>query len=70
MTIGSNGLAGALSIEQILDSFAIRIDGPAAWAHAITLDWDVTDAGQRHRSVLSHGAFVHWADPDPRADPD
>ncbi|MCM3924259.1 MBL fold metallo-hydrolase [Frankia sp. AiPs1] len=64
LTVGSTGLADALSVEQILDSFAIRIDGPAAWPHAFTLDWDVTDAGQRHRSVLSHGAFVHWPHPD------
>ncbi|WP_261575434.1 alkyl/aryl-sulfatase [Frankia gtarii] len=67
VTVGSTGLADALSVEQILDSFAIRIDGPAAWPHAFTLDWDVTDAGQRHRSVLSHGAFVHWPHPDARA---
>lgn len=69
LPISSGDLAGVLSVEQLLDSLAIRVDGPAAWPHAITLDWDVTDAGQRHRSVLSHGAFVHWADPDPHAGP-
>ena len=53
------GMAAGLSNEQIFDSLAIRIDGPNAWDTALTLDWDFTDSGDRHRMVLSNGALTH-----------
>ncbi|MCK9874540.1 MBL fold metallo-hydrolase [Frankia sp. Ag45/Mut15] len=61
--VDTTALAGALTIEQILDSFAIRINGPRAWGQAFTLDWAITDQKEIHRSLLSHGALTHWSDP-------
>lgn len=53
------GMALALTVEQILDSLAMRIDGPAAHRLSATIDWDVTDVGEYHRSVLSNGFLAH-----------
>jgi alkyl sulfatase BDS1-like metallo-beta-lactamase superfamily hydrolase len=63
--MSSAGMAGALTIEQVFDSIAIRVNGPRAWPEALTIDWDFTDAKQAHRMVLSNGALTHWPDPGP-----
>ncbi|MEV4802842.1 alkyl sulfatase dimerization domain-containing protein [Nonomuraea sp. NPDC049421] len=53
----------ALSVEQIFDSIAIRVDGPRAWHERLTIDWHLTDLGRRYRTSLSNGAFVQQRDP-------
>ena len=65
--VNSAGMAGALTIEQLFDSIAIRVDGPKAWSQEFTIDWEFTDDRRRYRMVLSNGALVHW--PDPAAAP-
>ncbi|AKH80894.1 alkyl sulfatase [Streptomyces sp. CNQ-509] len=57
--IAASSLMAALSVEQLLDSVAIVVDGPRAWDLHLTLDWHVTDLGEHHRATLSHGAFTH-----------
>ncbi|GEM_PF-2170853 len=59
------GMAGALTIEQLFDAMAIRVNGPRAWAEALTIDWDFTDARQSYRMTLSNGALIHWPGPAP-----
>lgn len=54
---GSPDLLAALSIEQALDSLAIRVDGPQAWGVRIAVDWVVD--GVRHAARLTHGVLVH-----------
>ncbi len=49
----------ALTIEQLVDTLAIRINGPRAWDERLVLDLDVTDLGERHRLTLSNGALTH-----------
>ncbi|MFJ8660571.1 alkyl/aryl-sulfatase [Streptomyces sp. NPDC093795] len=49
----------ALTTEQLLDSVAIRIDGPRAWAEDLTVDVVLTDEGRRHRLTLRNGALTH-----------
>ncbi|GAB2938104.1 alkyl/aryl-sulfatase [Nonomuraea fastidiosa] len=56
----------ALTLEQIFDSIAIRVDGPRAWNERLTIDWHLTDLGLRHRTTLSNGVLVQQ--PDPRDD--
>ncbi|MEU6854103.1 alkyl sulfatase dimerization domain-containing protein [Actinacidiphila alni] len=58
-TLTSGGMAGALSVEQVFDSIAIRVDGPRAWNLSLATDWHFTDLGERHRVTLHNGVLVH-----------
>ncbi|MFG1681328.1 alkyl/aryl-sulfatase [Nonomuraea sp. NPDC049269] len=57
------GLVDALGVDQILDSIAIRVDGPRAWNESLSIDWHLTDLGERYRTTLSNGALIQRADP-------
>ncbi len=65
LSLRSPGMIGALTVEQLFDSVAIRVNGPKAWAETLTIDWDFTDDGSRHRTALSNGLLVHWSGPRP-----
>ncbi|WP_188195513.1 alkyl/aryl-sulfatase [Nonomuraea sp. SYSU D8015] len=56
-------LVAALTVEQIFDSLAVRVDGPRAWRERLAIDWHLTDLGERHRTTLSNGALIHQVDP-------
>jgi len=56
------GMASALSAEQILDSLAIRIDGPRAASESFTIDLQFVD-GDTVRVTLSNGALIQTVDP-------
>jgi alkyl sulfatase BDS1-like metallo-beta-lactamase superfamily hydrolase len=60
-------MADALTIEQVFDSIAIRVNGPRAWSEGLTIDWHFLDEKARFRMALSNGALVHWPDPDGEA---
>ena len=68
--VGSAELLSALTVEQLLDAIAIRVDGPRAWDLEATVDWRFTDLGQTHRSTLRNGVLTHRvvADGTPGAD--
>jgi len=51
------GMAAALSIEQIFDTVAIRVNAPAAWQETITIDWVLEDGP--YRTTLRHGVLIH-----------
>ncbi|HEX6681942.1 MAG TPA: alkyl sulfatase dimerization domain-containing protein [Candidatus Limnocylindrales bacterium] len=61
----SAGMAGALTVEQLFDSIAIRLDGVRAAGERLTIDWNFTDLKEHHRMELSNGALVHWANGHP-----
>jgi alkyl sulfatase BDS1-like metallo-beta-lactamase superfamily hydrolase len=52
------GLVGALSVEQLFDAWAVRIDGRRAAAVPLAIDWTITDTGERWRTSLSNGVFL------------
>ncbi|GAA0925580.1 alkyl/aryl-sulfatase [Nonomuraea longicatena] len=52
----------ALTVEQIFDSLAIRVNGPNAWNERFTVDWHLTDPDERHRTTMSNGALIHERD--------
>lgn len=54
-------MAMALSVEQLLDSIAVRVDGPRAWDLDLVIDLNMTDEGTRHRLTLHNGALTHRA---------
>lgn len=63
------GMAAVLSIEQIFDTLAIRIDAPKAWHDTIVIDWTFTDLGRSYRTTLRNGVLVQQQDP-PAGHPD
>ena len=56
------GMAPAMTVTQLFDTIAIRIDGPRAWDERIAINWTITDdaGGTRYRMELSNGALVHF----------
>jgi len=57
--VGSAELLSALTVPQLLDAIAIRINGPVAWDEALTLDWRFTDLDETHRATLANGVLTH-----------
>jgi len=60
---GATDIIGALSIRQLFDSVAIRINGPKAWDTHITIDWAFTDLGQTVRTELTNGVLIQNDNP-------
>jgi len=60
---GATDIIGALSIRQLFDSVAIRINGPKAWDSHITIDWAFTDLGQAVRTELTNGVLIQNDNP-------
>jgi alkyl sulfatase BDS1-like metallo-beta-lactamase superfamily hydrolase len=68
--VDSAGMLAALTVEQLFDSIAIRLDGPRAADEAFTIDWQLTDSRQWYRMQLSNGALSHWPLEEPGAGAD
>ena len=64
--VSAAGMAAALTITQLFDSLAIRIDGQRAWDTSASIRWHFTDTGETYRMELSNGALIHH--PTGRAD--
>jgi alkyl sulfatase BDS1-like metallo-beta-lactamase superfamily hydrolase len=58
-TVSAAGMAGALTVTQLFDSLAIRIDGKRAWDTTASIRWHFTDSGEAYRMELSNGALIH-----------
>jgi alkyl sulfatase BDS1-like metallo-beta-lactamase superfamily hydrolase len=69
-TTGAADMISALSVEQLFDSIAIRIDGPRAWDEQLAIDWHFTDLGHSYRTKLSNGVLVQDLDPADDLSPD
>lgn len=48
-----------LSVDQLLDAMAIRLDGPRAWEQRLRIDWVVTDPDEQHALTLRNGVLSH-----------
>jgi len=57
--VTSAGLAGALTVDQVLSSIAVRIDGPKAWDVGVSVSWVITDEDQVHLAELRNGTLIH-----------
>jgi alkyl sulfatase BDS1-like metallo-beta-lactamase superfamily hydrolase len=55
----AGGMATSLSVEQLFDSMAIRVNGPKAWDTHLSIDWNFTDTDDHYRMTLSNGALTH-----------
>ncbi|MEU9122588.1 alkyl sulfatase dimerization domain-containing protein [Streptomyces sp. NPDC048506] len=58
-------MAQALTVDQLIDSLAIRIDGPRAWSTALTLDLYLPDEDRTWQLTLSNGALTYLSSPGP-----
>jgi alkyl sulfatase BDS1-like metallo-beta-lactamase superfamily hydrolase len=65
--VSSAGMAPALTITQLFDSLAIRIDGKRARDVSTSIRWHFTDSGEIYRMELSNGALIHY--PTKREEP-
>ncbi|MFI1221026.1 MULTISPECIES: alkyl/aryl-sulfatase [unclassified Streptomyces] len=52
-------MAMALTVDMLIDSLAIRVDGPRAWDEKLTMTWNVTDEGRTWHLLLSNGALTY-----------
>ena len=50
-------LVGALTVEQVLGTIAVRIDGPRAWDEHLVLSFVVTDVGAIYIAELRNGTL-------------
>ena len=57
-------LAMALTVDQVFDSLAIRVNGPKAWDKSASIDWHFTDLHKQVRLELSNGALIQTAPRD------
>jgi alkyl sulfatase BDS1-like metallo-beta-lactamase superfamily hydrolase len=57
-----------LTVSQILDAMAIRLDGPRAWNCELRIDWRVTDPDEEHAIAVRNGVLRHR--PGGHAEPD
>jgi alkyl sulfatase BDS1-like metallo-beta-lactamase superfamily hydrolase len=55
----SSGMARAMTVTQIFDTIAIRIDGSRAVSTALSVLWHFTDSGERYWMELSNGVLIH-----------
>jgi alkyl sulfatase BDS1-like metallo-beta-lactamase superfamily hydrolase len=48
-----------LSVAQLLDAMAIRLDGPRAWDHHLRIDWVVAEPDEEHAITVRNGVLSH-----------
>ena len=58
-TTASEDLLAALTVPQVFDSIAVRIDGPKAWDQHLMLSWVITDLGTTYMTELRNGTLNH-----------
>jgi alkyl sulfatase BDS1-like metallo-beta-lactamase superfamily hydrolase len=56
----SAGMARAMTVTQLFDTIAIRIDGPRAAGTQLTIRWKFTDSHEQYLMELSNGALTHF----------
>ncbi len=56
--VAAAGLVAALSVEQVFQTVAIRVDGPKAWDEHLVLSWVFGDLGRTYVTELRNGTFV------------
>ncbi|MFD7297789.1 alkyl/aryl-sulfatase [Streptomyces sp. NPDC059897] len=52
-------IALALTVDQLIDTLAIRIDGPRAWDTTLTMNWHLADQDRTWHLGLSNGALTY-----------
>lgn len=63
-TTNAPTMLAALTVEQIFDAMALRVDGPKVWDMRVVTDWHITDENRIHRLELRNGRLTHYDRPD------
>jgi alkyl sulfatase BDS1-like metallo-beta-lactamase superfamily hydrolase len=58
--LAAGGMARAMTVTQLFDTIAIRVDGPRAAGTALSVLWHFTDTSERYRMELSNGVLIHY----------
>ncbi|MEU6846284.1 alkyl sulfatase dimerization domain-containing protein [Streptomyces sp. NPDC046716] len=66
-TVGSTMMM-ALSVDQLIDSVAIRVNGPKAWDLRVRMDWSFPALGVVYHLTVRNGVLTYRS--DGKADPD
>ena len=53
----SPDLLGALTIDQVFDTLAIRVNGPTVWDQRLDFEWVID--GDRYRVALANGVLTY-----------
>jgi alkyl sulfatase BDS1-like metallo-beta-lactamase superfamily hydrolase len=53
----SADVIGALSVPQVFDSIAIRVDGPRAWHEQVVISWIISDEVKTYVTELRNGVL-------------
>ncbi|QIS05208.1 MBL fold metallo-hydrolase [Nocardia brasiliensis] len=61
---GSPTMLAAMTVGQIFDAMAVRVDGPKAWSQRVVTDWEFSDEKRTHRLELRNGRLTHYERPD------
>lgn len=64
----SGDFLDALTVPQLFDSLAVRVDGPRAWDLQLVITWVLTDLGTTYLTELRHGVLNHRTVPEPPPD--
>ncbi len=48
-----------LTVGQLLDAMAIRVNGPRAWDEHLVMNWEFTDSGERYAVRLENAVLTH-----------
>jgi alkyl sulfatase BDS1-like metallo-beta-lactamase superfamily hydrolase len=48
-----------LSVGQLLDAMAIRLDGPRAWERHLRIDWVIAEPDEEHALTVRNGVLRH-----------
>jgi alkyl sulfatase BDS1-like metallo-beta-lactamase superfamily hydrolase len=54
-------VVASLSVAQLLDAMAVRLDGPRAWDQDLRIDWVVADPDEFHAITVRNGVLRHRA---------
>jgi alkyl sulfatase BDS1-like metallo-beta-lactamase superfamily hydrolase len=65
LVIASPDLIASLSVEQLFDSIAVKVNGPRVQDERITIDWIFHDLDQTYRTTLANGVLTPEPDPLP-----
>jgi len=68
VSTASPDIAASLTVEQLWDAIAVRVNGPAAWDLELAINWEFTDTGEQYALTLEHGVLSHRRGSRPDAD--
>ncbi len=61
-SVVSADLRMALSVDQLIDSVAVRVNGPKAWDLVVRMDWSLPALGRVWHLTLRHGVLTYRSD--------